>query len=194
MGEYATVRHRFENAAEDGDWTQALDHRRKMARLWEELMAVQIQKVFNSSDLGEIINLEILNWHQLVELKWDERMKYGLDAEIPDDANPGMRYSGPLLIAVDAVRSMLYEDEPLHLKARVMGNPDSVVIHYRSLGEGEYESQELTHVARGVYALTLPPQPGDFEYYLEAQTDAEKVAHPVTAPNLSQTVVVLKPQ
>ena len=192
MGEYATVRHRFENAAEEGVWTEALNHRRKMARLWEELMTVQIQKVSNSSDLGEIINIEILNWHQLVELKWDEKMKDGLGMKIPDDANPSMKYSGFPLIAVDADRSMLYEDEPLRLKVRILGNPDSVKFHYRSLGEGKYESQTLTHVARGVYALTLPPQPGDFEYYLEAQISAKKIVYPVTAPNLNQTVIVIK--
>jgi hypothetical protein len=192
MGEYATVRHRFESAAEDEDWTEALGQRKRMARLWEDLMTVQIQKVFNSSDLGEIINLEILNWHQLVELTWDERMKDGLGAEIPDDANPAMRYSGPPLIVVDAVRSMLYADEPLRLKARVMGHPDSVTIHYRPMGEGEYESRTFARVARGVYMLTLPSQPGDFEYYLEARTSAEKIVYPVTAPNLNQTVVVLK--
>jgi hypothetical protein len=192
MGEYATVRHRFEEAAEDEDWTEALAHRRTMARLWEDLMTVQIQKVSNSSDLGEIINLEILNWHQLVELKWDEQMKDGLGTEIPDDANPTMRYSGSPLMAVDAERSMLYADEPLCLKVRVMGNPDSVRIHRRSLGEGEYESQTLAHVARGVYALTLPPQPRDFEYYLEAQMPGEKIVHPVTAPNLNQTVIVVR--
>ena len=73
-----------------------------------------------------------------------------------------------------------------------MGNPDSVTIHYRSLGEGKYKSKTLTHIARGVYTLTLSPQPGDFEYYLEAQTSAGKVVYPVTAPNLNQTVVVIK--
>ena len=191
MGEYATVRHRFESAAGDEDWREALDQRRKMARLWEDLMTAQIRKVFNSSDLGEIINLEILNWHQLVVLTWDEQMKAGLGTEIPDDANPSMRYTGPPLMAVDAARSMLYTDEPWRLKVRVMGNPHSVTVHYRPLGEGRYASQTLTHVARGVYMLALPPQSDDFEYYLEAQISAEKVVYPATAPNLNQTVIVI---
>jgi len=191
MGEYATVRHRFESAAEDEDWQEALDQRRKMARLWEDLMTAQIRRVSNSSDLGEIINLEILNWHQLVVLTWDEQMEAGLGTEIPNDANPSMRYTGPPLMAVDAARSMLYADEPLRLKVRVMGNPHSVTVHYRPLGEGRYASQTLTHVARGVYTLTLPPRSDDFEYYLEARTSAEKVVYPATAPNLNQTVVVI---
>jgi len=192
MGEYGTLRHRFEHAAEDENWTEALKWRRRMARLWGDLMTVQIQKVFNCSDLGEIINLEILNWHQLVELKWDERMKRGLGADMPADANPRMTYEGPLLMTVDTRRSMLYEDESLRLKVRVMGHPESVTIHHRPLGEGLYTARALTDVARGVYELTLPPQAGDFEYYVEAQTPKEKVVYPVTAPNLNQTVVVLK--
>jgi hypothetical protein len=191
MGEYATVRHRFENAAENEDWKEALAQRRKMARLWEDLMTVQIRKVFNSSDLGEIINLEILNWHQLVVLEWDERMRGGLGMEIPEDADPTMKYLGPPLIAVDAHRSMLYAGEPLRLKVRVMGNPDAVQVHYRPLGEGKYTSEVLTQVARGVYEVTLPPPPEDFEYYVQAQTSAGKVVHPVTAPDLNQTVVVI---
>ena len=102
-----------------------------------------------------------------------------------------MEYNGPPVMMVDAIRTNLYGDEPLNLKVRIIGKPDSVTIYYRSLGEGEYQSKVLTHIARGVYALTLPPQPGDFEYYLEAQSSADKVVYPVTAPNLNQTVVVI---
>ena len=155
-------------------------------------MTHEIKKVSNSSDLGEIINLETLNWYQLVMLKWDKRLKKGLGKEIPADANPSMKYNGPPLIIVDALRTSLYRNKPLNLKVRVMGKPVSVTIHYRPLGEGKYESSELTHVARGVYALTLPPQPGDFEYYLEAQTSTEKVVYPLTAPNINLTVIVIK--
>ena len=39
-----------------------------MARLFEGMMRLHLEKVTNASDLGEIVNLEILNWHQLMVL------------------------------------------------------------------------------------------------------------------------------
>jgi hypothetical protein len=192
MAEYGTMRHRFEDAAENENWAEALALRKRMARSFEKLMTHEIKKISNSSDLGEIINLEILNWYQLMMLKWDTKLKEGLGKEIPADANPSMEYNGPPVMMVDAIRTNLYGDESLNLKVRIIGKPDSVTIYYRSLGEGKYKSKALTHIARGVYALTLPPQPGDFEYYLEAQTSADQIVYPVTAPNQNQTVVVIK--
>ncbi|MHC4438314.1 MAG: alpha-glucuronidase family glycosyl hydrolase [Planctomycetota bacterium] len=191
MAEYGTMRHRFEDAAENENWVEALALRKRMARSFGKLMTHEIKKVSNSSDLGEIINLEILNWYQLMMLRWDTKLKEGLGKEIPADANPSIEYNGPPVMMVDAIRTNLYGDEPLNLKVRIIGKPDSVTIYYRSLGEGKYQSKVLTHIARGVYALTLPPQPGDFEYYLEAQSSSDKVVYPVTAPNLNQTVVVI---
>jgi len=192
MGEYGTVRYEFENAAENENWSEALTRRKKMARVFEKLMLHEIRKVSNSSDLGEIMNLEILNWYQLMMLKWDKRLEEGLGKEIPADANPSMEYDGPPLIMVDALQTSLYANEPLNSRVRVMGKPESVTVFYRPLGEGEYESKELTHIARGVYSLTLRPQPDDFEYYLEARISTGNIVYPVTAPNLNQTVIVMK--
>jgi len=192
MGEYGTVRYKFEDAAENENWSEALTLRKKMARLFEELMTHEIKKVSNSSDLGEIINLEILNWYQLMMLRWDKRLKEGLGKEIPTDGNPSMEYDGPPLIMVDALQTSLYANEPLNLKVRVMGKPESVTLFYRPLGKGNYKSKQLTHIARGVYSLTLSPRPNDFEYYLQAQLPKVKIVYPAAAPNLNQTVIVIK--
>jgi hypothetical protein len=163
-----------------------------MARLFEELMTHEIKKVSNSSDLGEIINLEILNWYQLMMLMWDKRLKEGLGKEIPADANPSMEYDGPPLIMVDALRTGLYGNEPLNLKVRVMGKPESVTLFYRPLGKGRHESIQLTHIGRGLFLITVPPQQDDFEYYLEARISTGNIVYPVTAPDLSQTVIIMK--
>lgn len=106
---------------------------------------------------GEIINLEILNWYQLVMLKWDKRLKEGLGKEIPADANPSMEYDGPPFIMVDSVRTNLYGNEPLKLKVRDIGELESVILFYRPLGKGKYKLKKLTHVDRGLYKITLPP-------------------------------------
>ena len=64
MGEFGTTRHRFERAMHEDRYAQALAVRTKMARLWEAMMRLHLEKATNASDLGEIVSLEILNWHQ----------------------------------------------------------------------------------------------------------------------------------
>lgn len=191
MAEYGTVRHRFEEAAENGKWETALGHRKEMARLYEKVMLHEIQKVSNSSDLGEIINLEILNWHQLVVLKWDKRMTKGLGEAIPDDANPSMQYNGQPLMTVDSLQTSLDKHEPLNLKVRAMGNPDSISLFYRPLGTGNFKSAKLNHIARGVFQLRLQPQKDDFEFYLRADLSQGNLLYPETAPDINQTVIVM---
>lgn len=59
-------------------------------------------------------------------------------------------------------------------------------------GKGTHKSKQLTHIARGVYSLTLPPQPNDLEYYIQAQISTGNIVCPLTAPNLNQTVIIIK--
>jgi hypothetical protein len=191
MGEYGTFRYQFETASEEGKWEDALGHRKKMARLFENIMKLQIEKATNSSDLGEIINLEILNWYQLVHLRWDEEMVKGLGREIPDDANPSMAYTGKPSIMVDVERASLTQNEPFSLTVRVIGNPESVTFNYRQLGKDDYKTKEVLHVVRGVYSLEFLPEQEDFEYYIEAKIPGGKIVYPTTAPAINQTVVVL---
>jgi hypothetical protein len=62
------------------------------------------------------------------------------------------------------------------------------------LGRGEFREQDLTHVARGVYRVTLPSVRDDIEYYIAAETaGGKKLVWPVTAPEMSQTVVTWVP-
>ena len=188
---YGCVRHQFRSAAENDSWSEALEHRKKMARLFEKIMHHEIQKSSNVSDLGEIITLEILNWHQLMELKWDDPMEKGLGREIPSDANPSPEYKGDPMIQVDAAPGMLYKEESFHLTVRVVGDPETVVLKYRALGEDRYQTRKLNHVARGVYSINLPPRQEDFEYYLRAETDKGKALYPASAKKSNKTVIVI---
>jgi hypothetical protein len=49
-----------------------------------------------------------------------------------------------------------------------------------------------THVARGVYRAQLPPLADDIEYYVEARVAGQSFVFPATAPDLNQTVVLMK--
>ncbi len=94
---------------------------------------------------------------------------------------------------VPVVRTGLIAGEPLRLKVIVLGGkPQVAALHWRPLGTGEFAEVPLTHVARGVYAVSLPPEAvkDDFEYYVEAQIGGADLKFPPTAPRLNQTVVV----
>jgi len=190
MGEYGCIRDDFESACEAGNWSTALNHRISMANLWEQLITLMVEKTTNASDLGEIINLEIINWKQLMMNKWDARMEAGLGESLPTEANPSMFYTGNPVVKVTPARTQIYIGEPLNLTVLIMENPTSATLNYRSLGEGSYQSKSLSHQARGVYEVTIPAQSDDFEYYIEVETPIGNVNFPVTAPEINQTVVV----
>ena len=161
-----------------------------MARLWEEIMTLQIEKATNASDLGEIINLEILSWKQLMINQWDQKLEDGLGQAIPADANPAMNYTGDPFVKVMPARTQVYGQKPFNLKVLIMGNTGSATLYYRSLGDEDYSNKDLSRVDRSVYEVTIPGQSQDFEYYIEAETSQGIVTYPASAPEISQTVVV----
>ena len=56
-----------------------------------------------------------------------------------------------------------------------------------------FERIKFYHVARRVYEVALPELKEDIEYYIKAVTAEEKeLYYPVTAPKVSQTVVVME--
>ena len=194
MAQYGCVRYEFEEAMNEEKYEVALEHRQTMAQLWEQIMTLQIEKVTNSSDLGEILNLEILNWKQLMINKWDDALKEGLGKEIPDSANPSRVYMGDPFIRATPTRTHIYKGEALELKVWMLGGPDQATLYYRPLGGDEYNALPLIPVARGVYKVTIPEQEQDFEYFIESESESDQgnVVYPVTAPDINQTVVVVR--
>ena len=193
MGEFSVVRQQFELAMQEDGYAKALAARTKMARLFEKMMRLHLEKATNASDLGEIVNLEILNWHQLVVLKWDEQLKQGLRKPIPASANPSTIYDGAPLIRVLGTETQINKGQPLELSLIALGTDDTPpVLKVRPLGRGAWQDVPVDHKARRVYSAVIPPQSGDFEYYLESGD----THFPVTASSPSpiyQTVVVLRP-
>ena len=190
MGEFGVARNRFELSMHEDRYTQALAVRTKMARLWEKMMRLHLEKVTNASDLGEIVSLEILNWHQLVVLKWDKLLERGLRKPIPDSANPSTVYDGAPLIRVLGTETQINKGQPLELSVIALGTGDTPpVLKVRPLGRGAWQDVPVAHKARRVYSAAIPPQADDFEYYLESGD----TKFPVTAGSASpiyQTVVV----
>ena len=190
MGEFAVARHQFELSMREDWYAQALAARTKMSRLFEKMMRLHLEKVTNASDLGEIVSLEILNWHQLVVLKWDKLLERGLGKPIPDSANPSTVYDGAPLIRVLGTETHINKGQPLELSVIALGTGDTPpVLKVRPLGRGAWQDVPVDHKARRVYSAVIPPQVDDFEYYLESG----ETRFPVTASSPSpiyQTVVV----
>ena len=79
----------------------------------------------------------------------------------------------------------------LNLRVLTAGKVESPMLYWRQLGSGRFQSKPLTHVARGVYKVSLDPQKDDFEYYVEAKSGKGEVLFPVTAPKICQSVIVV---
>ena len=190
MGEFGIIRYRFESFMHEDRYTEALVARTKMARLWEKMMRLHLEKVTNASDLGEIISLEILNWHQLVVLKWDKQLEHGLGEPIPDSANPSLVYEGAPRIRVLGTETHINMGQPLKLSVITLGTGDKPpVLKVRPLGRRAWQEVPVDHKARRVYSAVISPQVEDFEYYFESGD----TNFPVTAGSASpiyQTVVV----
>ena len=86
MAEYGCVRDDYMNALDSSNWSTALNHRRSMARLFEQFQTMFIERIVNDTDLGAIIHHEIVNWYQLVEQLTDSDLSSGLGGSIPSDA------------------------------------------------------------------------------------------------------------
>ncbi|MFO7934387.1 MAG: hypothetical protein R6U78_09925 [Bacteroidales bacterium] len=190
MGEYGCVRFQFEEAMYEQYWAEALVHRRKLARLFEQIITLQMEKAVNISDLGEIINLEILNWHQLMKLKWDKQLEQGLGGRIPSDADPVKEYLGEPRIMLTTRQTQIETGDSLDIRVAVMGDHESPVLYWRPLGTGDFQPVELKNCGRWVYRGTISAVEDDFEYYIQVLSGQDTLFYPVTAPSINRTVVV----
>ena len=154
-------------------------------------MGLAAKKATNRSDLGEIVNLEVLNWHEWVVVEQEEALEEGLGRTLPDDAYPSRTYAGPPRVVVTPARTVGYAGESLVIDALVLGDAREVVLHHRPMGLGDYQAVAFDHRARGVWSASLPTLAEDLEYYVEAVTSDGVVVWPPAAPQLAHTVVVL---
>ena len=102
------------------------------------------------------------------------------------------------------VRTGLVAGEPLLLTVMILGlgpQPSGGVLFWRQAGgtgfgfeqDSAFTEIPLSHVARGVWTVTLPPAAtrADFEYLVQVTTGKNQLLHfPATAPEMNQTVVV----
>lgn len=163
----------------------------RLSRLWEKMLTDQLAATGTPGELGTLANLE---QHSRLFLKFltvhDQALADALGAPLPGEIALSQTYAGPERIIVPAVRTQILSGEMLTINALVLSAklPAEVALHWRRLGESQFERVPLQHLARGGYRVTLPVRAAaaDFEYYLAAG----RLRFPATAPDLNQTVVV----
>ncbi len=173
---------------------EALPLRLELARLWEQMMTTQLAAVSTPGELGTVANLE---QHVRTQLRFltahDEQLTAWLGGPLPKQVELRSDYAGPARIIVPTKRTLVGPRERLALKAIVLDNAlaESVTVHWRPLGAKSFRELGLSHVARGVYEVTLPGAADDFEYYIAARTaQGKNLVWPATAPVTNRTVVV----
>jgi hypothetical protein len=120
-----------------------------------------------------------------------------LGEEQPADAMPSKSYNGPLRLIVPTMRSSLSTGEDFQLKMIILSAaaPKDAALYLRPMSKGSFKKIPLNHIARSVYSAQIPANQiqTDFEYYIKVSTtDGQESTFPATAPDINQTVVIMK--
>jgi hypothetical protein len=120
-----------------------------------------------------------------------------LGRDLPADAVPSRKCEDPLRLIVPTVRSSLSSDEDLRLKVIILATdkPKDATLYWRAMGTGAYTSVPLVNSSRGVYFARVSAGAirGDLEYYITAgSADGREAVFPATAPDIAQTIVIMR--
>ncbi len=179
--------------------TAALPIRKELVRDVGEVYRYLLATVHTTGTMGTVANWE---QHILPGLlvQPGKVLSKALGRPLTADAQPAHVYTGPARLVLPTVRTSVTAGESVALKVIVLSErpPAKAVLHWRavggSAGEEPFHTVPLTHVARGVYAVTFPPGGAEgalLEYHVEIATSkGQLVRFPPTAPGLDQTIVV----
>ena len=160
-----------------------------------EIQKYLLNSITTTGGLGTVANWQQHNIPMLIE-KPGKEMADILGENLPQELLPSKDYPGNERIIVPGVRSDLESGEPFRLQIVFLGGrPENAGFYWKLLGQEQFQKMNLSHVARGVYSITLTPDmvAGDFEYYIKATGgDGKTLLFPATAPELNQTVVVMQ--
>ena len=170
----------------------ALPIRKELVAAFAELHRHLLDTVSSPGEMGNVCNWQQQTMPVLLTAPGQELAKL-LGEDLPADAMPSKQYAGRPRIFVRDVRTGIVAGETLTLTVIVLGpKPESAELRWRPLGTGKFASTPLTHVARGVYTVTLPADAvkADFEYYVQASIGSRTIQFPAGGAALPQTVIV----
>jgi hypothetical protein len=166
--------------------------RRELVAAFGELHKHLLATATTPGEMGNVCNWQQQTMPALLTAPGKELAQL-LGEDLPADAVPSKEYAGVPRIFVPEVRTGIVAGETLKLTVIVLGaKPESPKLFWRPLGVGGFSSIPLTHVARGVYSVTLPADAAkaDFEYYVQTAVGGQTVQFPAAGAALPQTVVV----
>ncbi|MHB1457803.1 MAG: malectin domain-containing carbohydrate-binding protein, partial [Armatimonadota bacterium] len=177
---------------------KAIPIRMRMAKIWTDIIQLQVAAVDTAGEMGTIANLEQQSRKANgILTKHDAAIEKLLGQPLSAEMTPSQQYSGPARIIVPTVRSLVEPGESLRLKVIIIGEATDGKLPFgslfwRPLGQGTYAQIPLRHVSRRVYETILPAQKGSsiIEYYIHAKCGNMNLVYPATAPGINQTVIV----
>ncbi|MBN1421265.1 MAG: hypothetical protein JXP34_21000 [Planctomycetes bacterium] len=178
---------------------KALPIREDLVRAVGDVYAHLISTISNPGELGTLANWEQHILPGLIE-KPGAALAAALGGPLPAKAMLAKDYAGPPRVIVPTVRTSIEEGRALALRVLILSAKPvrEAALSWRPMGEGEFASVPLAHVARGVYTVSFPEggAKGEaIEYGIRVAFEGgEVVRFPATAPERNQTVVVIPRQ
>ena len=172
---------------------QVLPLRLQLARTWEQMIAAYVAVANTPGDLGVLTTLS--GGGDGMVAGYDGEIVSILGKPLPVEYVVSTAYTGVPRLYVPSKPSQLHAGEPQEIRVSVLSQSKSpkVMLHWRRLGEGEFQQVAGTHFARQSYRVQLPPlHEGTVEYYLEAGLeDGTRILWPPAAPTINQTAIVM---
>lgn len=177
---------------------EALPLRIEMIDILTELQNYLLTSITTYGGLGNVTNWQQHILPDLIREPGILLEKY-LMQELPEDAKLPITYSGSTHMFVNKVRTTLQIGENINLKIRTISSdnekPIKAVIKWKSMGKKRFNTQDIKHLARGVYEANINHKhitEEGLEYYILVKFgNGEIKRFPASAPNINQTVILL---
>jgi hypothetical protein len=158
----------------------------KIIKSWERLMAHEMQRIRNESELAVIAQLQRSTWDAVF------RKELGIE-------DISTHYEGASAVRAMPEVSQVYETEDFEQKVVFIGHGTiaNAAIYYRKMGSsGSFQSAALLPVGKNVMKARVPNPGYDLEYYIQGAISGDTVTYPVTggrgASNINKTVVTVE--
>lgn len=182
MGEFGCIRYLLDKYYNNKEYSKALVERIKLARVFEDIITLLLEKTYNISDMGEIINMELLNWKEFITNKYDKVLKE--KNKNTDAMNLSKKYKGsPKIIILNQI-NQLYNTDKFNITIATLGIKETPELYISELGKNKFTKHMFTKSNRNIYKLTLQEQTKDFEYYVKAGNNYYPKTHPIINNNV----------
>ena len=174
-----------------------------LSRAWENMTTSLQQTVMSAGTLGTLATNDANMYVRNFPFNATLALLAELRLPIPEHALPSASYLGPTRLFVRTVRTVVARDErTLSITATLLVQPatvggTTVRLNWRMMGGTGAAWHVLTLAqpntpGRGLYTFSLPVPADDFEWYMEAQIEAdEALVFPPGWADEKETVTVV---